>query len=194
MKRLVSKPISYLERNEEFLGYRPKTPIQQTIERAVTSGRGYGNRRQNTVRTPLDLLNTEIGLQIALGNMETVDGRLGMDEVIGFSHQLEAMMSKFKKAGIPLSVITDANGFNKAFDWAYANPSNLLENREIQTLDGVIIFEDPLRKKDNKQKIYENSMYKFDSIEFFPKKIIETKGKRKEDNYLFLTYPSREII
>jgi hypothetical protein len=91
-----------------------QTPIQRQIENQVTSGRGYD--RGNTSRTPYKLLNTEVGVQIALCNMDTSDGKLDMYTVIGFSSQLEAMLKKFDDALIPIDVITDANGFKKAFD------------------------------------------------------------------------------
>lgn len=99
-----------------------QTPIQRQIENLVTSGRGYD--RRNTSRTPYRLLDTEVGVQIALCNMDTSDGKLDMYTVIGFSSQLEAMLKKFDDASIPIDVITDANGFKKAFDSTYASKSD----------------------------------------------------------------------
>lgn len=100
---------------------KEQTYIQKQIERVVTSRRGYD--RKNTERTPDSLRNTEIGVQIALVNMETCDGKLDIEEVVGFSPRLETMIKKFRNARIPLEVITDANGFRKAFSSAYDNPN-----------------------------------------------------------------------
>jgi hypothetical protein len=107
-----------------------QTFIQRQIENQVTSGRGYD--RRNTSRTPYELLDTEVGLQIALCNMDASNGNLDIYTVIGFSSKLEAMLKKFDDASIPIDVITDANGFKKAFDSAYASKSNskVLINKE----------------------------------------------------------------
>ncbi len=96
-----------------------QTPIQRQIENQVTSGRGYD--RRNTSRIPYKLLDTDVGVQIALCNMDASDGKLDMCSVIGFSSQLEAMLKKFDDASIPIGVITDVNGFKEAFDSAYAS-------------------------------------------------------------------------
>ncbi len=102
-----------------------QTDIQSRIEQEVTSGRGYD--RKNKERTPERILNSEIGLQIALFNMETCDGRKRSDEVLEFTPRLKLMMKNFDDAYIPLEVITDAYGFKRAFDSAYVQIEKLYE-------------------------------------------------------------------
>ena len=95
-----------------------KTPIQRQIEDVVTNGRGYD--RRNTEKTPERLINTEIGVQITLTNMDVGDAKLDMDAFCYIIPRIEALIKKFDKTGIPLEVITDAEGFRRAFDSAYA--------------------------------------------------------------------------
>jgi len=97
--------------------------IQDAIEKSVTSERGYD--RKNTSETPKYILNTEIGLQIALANMDATDGKMGGEEILCFNYQLDKMINKYENAAIPLSTITDANGFRRAFDSAYAKKGML---------------------------------------------------------------------
>lgn len=89
-----------------------KTSIQRQIEKAVTSGRGYD--RRNTARIPFNLEDSEIGVQTALANMDVCDWKMDMHETIEFGSRLNALLGKFKRAAIPLEVITDANGFRVA--------------------------------------------------------------------------------
>ena len=113
--------MEYVDYIGEYEG--KKTPIQRQIEAAVTSGRGYD--RKNTARTPWRFMNNEIGLQIALANMDNKDGKLDIYQALDFSSRLDRMVRKFDGAGIPLSVISDANSFGKAIFSAYAlNSSN----------------------------------------------------------------------
>jgi hypothetical protein len=94
--------------------------IQQIIESTVASGGKYD--RCNTERTPARFLNEEIGVQIALGNMETVDGKLDMETALDFSPRLNRVIEKFDRAGIPTRTITDAQGFDRAMFAAYSIP------------------------------------------------------------------------
>jgi len=97
--------------------YKNKTTIQKQIEDKVIAGRD----RKNTLRTPSNLRNSEVGVQIALANMEVTDNKYGIMECIRISPRLEKMIDNFKEANIPLEAITDANGFNKAFSSAYGH-------------------------------------------------------------------------
>jgi len=90
-----------------------QTPIQRQIEDSVDKGTG---RRHNTVRTPERFRNTEVGLKIALCNMETCDGNLSGEEVVSFSPRLEATIRKFDNNHISLSLIKDDESFWDAFN------------------------------------------------------------------------------
>jgi len=94
---------------------------KREIERNVIAGRD----RDNTARTPDRFMDNEIGLQIALANMDTSDGKLDVDTVVGFSYGVQKMVDKFDKAGIPLDVITDAKGFERAFYSSQFEPTQL---------------------------------------------------------------------
>ncbi len=110
-----------------------ETPIQKRIENAVSSKRGYD--RKNTARTPFYLMDNEIGLQVALANMELVDGRLDSYEGMIFGPKLEAMIKKFNDSGIPLETITTPEGFKAAFNAAYTP----LKSEEIYSLARLTI-------------------------------------------------------
>ena len=99
------------------------------IETIATAGRGYD--RHNTARTSADLRDTEIGLQLALANMDTIDGSLDVCSLRDFRYQTEALVRKLNEACIPLSAITDGNGFARAFDAAYAKPYDELAVQEV---------------------------------------------------------------
>ena len=83
--------------------------IQRLIEKNVTNGRGYD--RRNTPM-PHYLRNTEIGLQIELANMDTVDGKLGMMEVLDFGSRLQRLLDDYREAKIPFETIKDADVFD----------------------------------------------------------------------------------
>lgn len=118
------------------------TDIQIQIEDAVTNGRGYD--RKNTERIPGRLMNTEIGVQIALANMDTDDGKIDLFNVIDIGPRIDALLKKFDRAGIPLEVITDAEGFRHAFNSAYEpilNDDRAVAYRQVAQLTAVGEFD-----------------------------------------------------
>jgi len=116
-----------------------ETDYQREIERAVTSNRGY-NGRKNTDRIPLELKDTEIGLQIALANMDITDGRgeyfSSIDNIVGFSSQLKAMLRKFDNERSSYSTITTAEEFRDAFNSAYTLPNR--KDKDTKLADSLI--------------------------------------------------------
>ena len=107
-----------------------KTEIQKQIEKTVTKGRGYD--RDNTSRIPLNCLSSDIGAQIALYNMEIVEGKQDMYSVLCLCPRIDAMVKKLNDAHLPLEVISDANAFKHAFDAAFDNPESSIPTYEIR--------------------------------------------------------------
>ena len=92
------------------------TKIQKQIEVIVTN-LGYDSR--NLVIMPDRLRNNEIGVQIALANMDIFDGKFDSLHSVDVIPRIETFIKKFDRAGIPLEVITDAEGFRRAYNSAY---------------------------------------------------------------------------
>jgi hypothetical protein len=108
-----------------------QTHLQRQIENIVTTGRGY-DKRKNTARTPSYLMDKEIGLQIALANMEMCDGKIGGIEQLNFSGQLNKLLTVYEDSGIPLSSITDASGFNIALNGVGFKKEKIEELEEME--------------------------------------------------------------
>src|SRR3989344_8408321 len=111
-----------------------ETDIQRQIRESVTGGREYD--RDSTSRIPLGLRNTAFGVQVALANMEFPNSRIY--QCADMCARIMAMVAKFDKAGIPLNVITDAEGFRRAYDSAYGS----LDIRKVYAMDGLKILKE----------------------------------------------------
>ena len=90
-----------------------QTSLQEIIENQVTKGRGFN--RNYTSKIPSDLMDKEVGLQIALRNMNS--NNKGADQTHAedlFNYKIDSMIKRFKEANIPLEVITTAESFKFA--------------------------------------------------------------------------------
>ncbi|MBX4196681.1 hypothetical protein KW805_03770 [Candidatus Pacearchaeota archaeon] len=97
--------------------------IERRIENAVTDERGYDRWEVVRISIPKSLRNTELGLQIALANMDTIDGKLDLVEMYDFDIKLPGMMKQFKHAGIPLNAVS-----SRQFREAYTLTPGYLES------------------------------------------------------------------
>lgn len=52
--------------------------------------------------------------------MDVRDGKVDAGEFMDINPRIEALIKKFDRAGIPLGVITDVQGFSLAYNCAYA--------------------------------------------------------------------------
>lgn len=106
-----------------------KTQTQIDIENLVSDNRGYDRRNTDTI--PFNLMDKEMGLQVALANMDVVDSKLGLYDILGFSSRLDMVLKKFNNSGISLYSVTSPDGFKAAIDSAYIKNENILNYESL---------------------------------------------------------------